>query len=106
MVTAPDMGDEHPAALVTINVHDPALRPLMVVVGPLPLIVIPPGYFVMVQFPGEGSPLSRTLPVEIRQVGCTGIPGCGAAGVAGCVLITTLDEGFEVQPSALVTVKE
>ena len=106
MVTAPDMGDVHPAALVTVNVHDPALSPLMVVVGPLPLIVVPPGYFVKIQFPEEGSPLSRTLPVEIRQVGCTGIPGCGAAGVAGCGLITTPDNGSEVQPSALVTVKE
>jgi hypothetical protein len=30
----------------------------------------------------------------------------GAVGVAGCTLITTPDDAFEVHPEAFVTVKE
>ena len=71
----------------------------MVTVDVLP--VIAPGY--MVQLP-DGKPLSVTLPVASAQVGCVIVPIDGAAGVAGCALITILPDATEVQPDALVTV--
>ena len=58
----------------------------------------------MVQFPA-GNPVSMTLPVGSAQVGCVIVPAAGAAGVEGCELITTLAEGEEEHPAALVTVK-
>jgi len=58
----------------------------------------------MVQFPA-GRLLRTTLPVATAQVGCVIVPAAGAAGVEGCALITTLAEGEEEHPAALVTVK-
>jgi len=68
------------------------------------LVVFPltaPG--LIVQFPA-GKPFSTTLPVATAQVGCVIVPTAGAAGVAGCTLITTDADGDEVHPEALVTV--
>jgi len=57
----------------------------------------------MVQFPA-GKPFKTTLPVATLQVGCVIIPTAGAAGVAGCALITTFAEAGDVQPDVLGTV--
>jgi hypothetical protein len=37
--------------------------------------------------------------------GCVIVPTDGGAGVAGCAFITTPDEGAEIQPVEVVTVK-
>ena len=71
----------------------------MVVVAPVPARA--PGF--RVQFP-EGKPFNTTLPVANEQVGWVIVPTVGAAGVAGCALITTLAEATEVHPAELVTV--
>jgi hypothetical protein len=42
----------------------------------------------------------------MEQVGWVIVPSVGEAGVEGCVFITTLADATEVQPEALVTVKE
>lgn len=39
------------------------------------------------------------------QVGGVIVPTTGGVGVGGCAGITTPADGFEVQPSAFVTVK-
>jgi len=62
---------------------------------------IAPG--LMIQFP-EGKLLNTTLPVASAHVGCVIAPTVGAAGVEGCILITTLADGIEVHPAAFVTV--
>ena len=62
---------------------------------------IAPG--LIIQFP-EGRPVNTTLPFATAQVGCVIVPMVGAAGVAGCALITILAEAGEVQPAALVIV--
>jgi hypothetical protein len=100
ITTAADATEEHPCVLVTVKPYVPAERPVIVVVVVFP--VIAPG--LIVQFP-EGNPLSTTDPVDIAQVGCVMIPAMGAAGVAGCTLITTLADAVDVHPAALVTVK-
>lgn len=50
---------------------------------PVPGKVVPPGFIVTVQPPDGGRPLSATLPVATRHVGCVIIPMTGADGVAG-----------------------
>ena len=64
MTTGADAADVHPFELVTVNVCEPATRPVTFTVEVEP--VIPPGF--TVQFPA-GSPPSTTLPVETVQVG-------------------------------------
>ena len=71
----------------------------MVVLVLLP--VIPPG--LIVQLPA-GKPVNSTLPVGSAHVGCVIVPTVGAAGVAGCALITTFADAGETHPAALVTV--
>ena len=71
-----------------------------VTVAPVPDIA--PG--LIIQLPA-GNPLNSTLPVATRQVGWVMVPTIGAAGVAGCTLITTAVDAGEVHPEALVTVK-
>ena len=64
-------GEEHPATEATVNVYVFAvkLENVPVVVGPVPVIVVPPGATVTVQVPAAGRPLKSTLPVEIEHVG-------------------------------------
>jgi hypothetical protein len=107
IVTSADDGEMHPVELVTVKVYVvPAGRGVIVTVLPVPVLVIPPGVRVTAQVPVEGSPLKTTLPVDIAHVGCVIVPVTGAVGVAGCAFITTLADGTEVHPAALVTVKE
>lgn len=67
-----------------------------------PVPATDPGF--IVQLP-PGRPLTTTLPVDIAQVGCVMVPIIGVNGVPGAALITTLAEGTDVHPAALVTVK-
>ena len=53
----------------------------MVVVGVLPVRVIPAGLLVIVQLPGEGKPLNATLPVGSLQLGWVIVPMTGADGI-------------------------
>jgi len=69
----------------------------MVVLVPVPVVVIPPGFLVNVHVP-EGKPLKTTLPVATVQVGCVTVPADGAAGTGGCAFITTLSDASEVHP--------
>jgi len=52
----------------------------MVLVGVLPVTVMPAGLLVIVQFSGEGKPLNTTLPVGTLHVGWVGVPATGAEG--------------------------
>ena len=76
----------------------------MVVLVPVPVVVVPPGVTVSVHVPVAGNPLNTADPVVTVQVGCVVVPTAGAAGVAGCVLITTFADATEVHPAALATV--
>ena len=96
IVTLPDEGDVHPSEFVTLNVYVvPAKRALMIIVGVLPVNVIPAGLLVIVQL-GEGNPLNSTEPVDIVQVGWTGVPIPGAAGTAN--MVTDVVTGTVGQP--------
>jgi hypothetical protein len=64
----------HPAEFETVNVYDPAERPVIVVLVPEPVVVTPPGSLVMVHVPLEGNPLRTTLPVAALQLGCVITP--------------------------------
>ena len=94
-----DASEVHPAALVTVNVCDPAAKPDTVVFAPDPDIA--PG--LIVQMPA-GSPLKAILPLATEHVGCVTAPAIGAAGVEGCAFITTLADKPELHPAAFVTV--
>jgi hypothetical protein len=73
----------------------------MVLLVPVPEIL--PGLIVHV--PVAGKPVKGTLPVDVVQVGCVGVPATGAVGTIGEGLMVTLPEDAEVQFEALVTVK-
>jgi hypothetical protein len=63
-ITISEEGSEvHPAELVTVKVCVPIVKPVMVVLTPVPLI--DPG--LIVQLP-EGKPFNITLPVATPQV--------------------------------------
>jgi len=104
ITTSEDGPEEQAASLVTVNVNVPADNPEMMVDAPLPVVVGPSGFWVSVQLPVAGNPVSVTLPVEMEQVGCVGVPVIGAAGVPGAGLIITFPDTGDVHPAALVTV--
>lgn len=99
IITLADASDVHPTEFVTVKLYVPANKNEMVVLAEFP--VMDPG--LTVQFP-DGRPLIITLPVAILQVGWVIVPGIGAAGVIGCVLITISVDASEVHPETLVTV--
>lgn len=74
-----------------------AVKPLNVAVVVLPFKVAPPGLAVTVQLLA-GRLLRSTLPVATLQVGPLITLTTGADGVTGCVGITALADGAEVQP--------
>jgi len=71
----------------------------MIVLDPDPVVVMIPGKRVRVQFPGDGKPLSTTLPVATVQVGAVMVPTSGASGLVGCVRIPTLFDCGDIQPA-------
>jgi hypothetical protein len=101
ITTSVDASDVQPPD-VTVKLYVPAERFVIVVLVPVP--VIDPGLIVHV--PVAGSPFSTTLPVgDVHEEGWVIVPAVGAAGIPGGVSITTADDGTEVHPDAMVTVK-
>lgn len=96
----------HPEALVTVNVYVPGSRPVMFTVGPVPSDIVPSCDLVNVHVPEDGRPFNCILPVATEHVGWVMVPMTGAAGVTGCVIITTSPDGPEIHPEAFVTVNE
>jgi len=91
--------DVHPTELVTVKEYVPVANPETVLLAPE--LAIAPG--LIVQLPA-GNPDKITLPVANEHVGWVIVPTIGVDGVTGCALITTLEEGKEIQPDAFVTV--
>jgi hypothetical protein len=71
-VIAADDGEVQPVALVTVNVYVPGSRLEIVVLAPEP-VVTPPGVLVSVHVP-DGKPVTTSVPVETRHVGCVIVP--------------------------------
>ena len=86
ITTGADAAEVHPFELVTVNVCEPAARPVTVNVEDVP--VWPPG--LTVQFPA-GNPSRITLPVAVEQVGCVMVPMPGAAGRGLTVTVVGAD---------------
>ena len=105
MRTLAETAEVQPALVVTVKLYEPGLRPWTVVDVPVAVMMTLPGKRVSVQLPWAGSPLMITLPVGSSQVGWVMTPGIGGVGVGGCELMITVDDGAEVHPSALATVK-
>ena len=104
LITIFNEADEvHKDSFVTVYVYVPVASADIVVVVPEPVVVVPPGDLVNVQFP-VGKLFNSTLPVDTEQVGCVMVPTVGAVGVTGCALMTTFDEDAETQVAAFVTV--
>ena len=102
ITTLADATEVHPAALVTVKLYVPVIRPDIVVLKVFP--AIDPG--LIVQFPA-GRPLNTTLPVANAHVGCVIKPTTGAGGAAGCTLMIALPDDTEVHvviPSVTVKV--
>jgi hypothetical protein len=99
IITSSEEFEVHPETLVTVKLYVPGVKPVTVLLVPVP--VIAPGLIVQVP---EGKPLKSTLPVATVQVGCITVPTTGADGVAGCALIIAFADAAEVQPTELVTV--
>ena len=69
LITTSAVGKEiQPTELATVNVYVPVARPLIVVEGVLPVVIIPPGLRVSVQVP-DGKSLNTTEPVATEQDG-------------------------------------
>lgn len=83
-----DSGDAQPVELVTVKVYVPEGIVVARYVVPLPILVLPPGRRVSVQFPDAGRPLNATLPVEDVQVVWLTVPITGAVGEPGWGLMT------------------
>lgn len=77
----------------------------MVVLVPVPVVVIVPGYLVNVHVPEEGRPRRMTLPVATVHVGGVIVPTDGGDGIGGWELITSSPEGVDIHPDEFVTVK-
>jgi hypothetical protein len=76
LISTPAVGREvQPLALVTVNVYDPAVRPVTVTDDTEP--VMPPGLTV---HDPAGRPLSTTLPVRTEHEGCVMVPTVGVGG--------------------------
>jgi hypothetical protein len=95
-------GEVQPPLFATVHVYVPVASPEMVVVAPDPVVTIPPGLLVNVQFPAAGSPLKTTLPVGKAQVGCVILAPTGAAGTGDTVAMTA-DLVPVVQPLAVAS---
>lgn len=99
-----DTGELQPLSLLTAKLYVPAPSAEIVVLVPVPVEVIPPGYLVNVHSPLAGMFSRRMLPVASWHVGCVMVPMTGANGVSGCGMITTCPDAGEIHPAALATV--
>lgn len=80
-----------------------AVSPVIVILVPVPVVLIFPGFLFSVHVPVEGKPLSVTLPVSTVHEGWMIISATGAEGVIGLALITTLTEAADTQPDTFET---
>jgi len=94
-----------PDPLVTVKLYIPDASPETVVLVPVPVDVIVPGYRVSVQVPDEGNPSRTTLPVATVHDGGVIVPAEGADGVAGWGFITISLVRADIQFDEFVTVK-
>ena len=69
MTALRDAGDVQLVEFDTVKVYVPGIMPEIVVLGPVPEFVNPPGVRVIVQLPVPGKPVRGTLPVGTEQVG-------------------------------------
>lgn len=69
ITTFADDPDVQSFALVTVKLYVPALRPVMVVLVPVPVLVTEPGFRVNVHVPLEGRPYNTMLPVATEHIG-------------------------------------
>ncbi len=69
MTALADSTEVHPKTLVTVKVYVPAASSDIIVIVPVPVVVVPPGFLVKVQVPEAGKPLNTKLPVTTVQVG-------------------------------------
>jgi hypothetical protein len=83
ITTFAEAAEVHPVKLVTVKLYVPGVRFCKVKLEPVPVDVILPGSLVKVHAPA-GKPVKTTLPVAVVHVGCTIVPGVGAAGMGGC----------------------
>ena len=103
-ITKPtDGNDTHPKWLVTVKINVPGVIPETVLLVPVPVVVIVPGYMVSVQAPSPGNSVIFTLPVARLHVGDVMLPAKGVADVSGWSLITKLADGGETHPDELLT---
>jgi len=82
MTAGADAGEGHPFVPATVKVYEPSPKPEIIVDGPDPAEVAPPGLIVTVHDPA-GKPLSATLPVATAHVGWVIVPTVGAVGPTG-----------------------
>lgn len=92
ITTGDDGGDAHLAELVTVKVYVPFSRPVMVVLVPVPVVIILPGFLERDHTPDAGRPFIITLPVFMSQPGWVIVPGTGAAGSVQGLTKVTLNE--------------
>ena len=105
MTTFEEGTERHPSAVVTVKLYVPRVSPEIVVLVPVPVVVMVPGYLIRVHVPVDGSPVSTTLPVASMHEGGVIVPTVGACGIPGWALITTLALGDDTHPVEFVTVK-
>jgi hypothetical protein len=102
ITTLADALEVHPVLLVTINVYvAPAGNELIVVLVVFPVVMIPPGFIVIVQFP-LGKLFSITLP-DVVHVGCVMVPTTGAVGSALTVTLLVAVQPVDVCVNVKVT---
>ena len=81
-------GEVHADALVTVKLYVPAVRPVITVVVPVPVVVTAPGVRVKVQIPVDGKPDNETLPVATLHVVCVIELTTGAGHITVCEIVT------------------
>ena len=102
IVTLFETPDIQPTLLITVKVYVAlAGKPEIVAVDPVPVVVVPPGLLVNVQFPA-GNPLMTTEPVGAEQAGCALTTTVGGAG--GVVFWEMVIAAVFAQPLTPVTV--
>lgn len=87
--TLADTTEVHPDSFMTAKLYVPLVSEATVVLVPVPLLVMAPGYLISVHSPDDGKPFMITLPVATSHDGCVMVPIRGAVGVTGCSFITT-----------------
>jgi hypothetical protein len=83
IITFNDGPDKQPSAVVTVKLKVPGMRPAIVVLVPVPVVLIVPGYRIIVQLPVAGNPVRTTLPVGNAHVRAVIVPTIGAGGIDG-----------------------